>query len=69
MRSAHHWELGVEFLVEEPTEGLLLRPVKPFPQTRLARVICCVGYQAPAKSLEDMEAAIAAGVRAVHDRG
>ena len=68
IRAAHHWEPGVEFRVEDTADGVLLRPVKAFRQTGLEEVIGCTGYQGPSKSVEDMEAAIAAGVRAKHGR-
>jgi len=64
IRSAHHWEPGVEFVVEDMANGVLLRPVKPFQQTRLEDVIGCTGYKGPARTVEDMDAAIAAAVRA-----
>jgi AbrB family looped-hinge helix DNA binding protein len=64
IRSAHHWEPGVEFMVEDMANGVLLRPVKPFQQTRLEDVIGCTGYKGPARTVEDMDAAIAAAVRA-----
>lgn len=64
IRSAHHWEPGVEFVVEDMANGVLLRPVKPFQQTRLEDVIGCTSYKGPARTVEDMDAAIAAAVRA-----
>ncbi len=64
IRSAHHWEPGVEFMVEDMANGVLLRPVKPFQQPRLEDVIGCTGYKGPARTVEDMDAAIAAAVRA-----
>jgi AbrB family looped-hinge helix DNA binding protein len=64
IRSAHHWEPGVEFMVEDMANGVLLRPVKPFQQTRLEDVIGCTGYKGPARTVEDMDAAIAAAVSA-----
>lgn len=68
IRSAHHWEPGVEFMVEDMANGVLLRPVKPFQQTRLEDVIGCTGYKGPARTVEDMDAAIAAAVRGQRDR-
>ncbi|HRH79423.1 MAG TPA: AbrB/MazE/SpoVT family DNA-binding domain-containing protein [Thiobacillaceae bacterium] len=68
IRSAHQWEPGVEFQVEDTADGVLLRPVKAFKQTSLEEVIGCTGYKGPSKSVEDMEAAIAAGVKANHGR-
>jgi len=67
IRTAHQWEPGVEFVVEDTAEGVLLRPMKAFPATRLEEVIGCTGYSGPVRSIEDMDAAIAAGVMAQHD--
>ena len=68
IRTAHKWNPGVEFLVEETPEGILLRPLKAFRPTRLKDVIGCAGYKGPAKTVEEMDAAIAKGVKAAHDR-
>jgi AbrB family looped-hinge helix DNA binding protein len=68
VRAAHHWEPGVEFSVEEAADGILLRPIKQHPATKLEDVIGCIGYSGPAKTLEEMDAAIAAGIQARHDR-
>ena len=68
IRTAHKWSPGVEFLVEDTSEGILLRPLKPFKPTRLKDVIGCAGYTGPAKTIEEMNAAIAAGIKAAYDR-
>lgn len=68
IRAAHQWEPGVEFLVENTADGVLLRPLKPFEPTRIEDVIGCTGYAGPARTLEEMDAAIAAGVKAARDR-
>lgn len=68
IRLAHHWEPGLVFIVEDTANGVLLRPVKAFRQTCLEEVVGCTAYQGPAKTVEDMDAAIAAGVRAQDDR-
>jgi len=68
IRAAHHWEPGIEFSVEDAADGILLRPIKSNPATRLADVIGCLGYSGPAKTVEEMAAAIAAGIQAQHDR-
>ena len=69
VRDARNWFPGTEFLVEEVEEGILLRPLKPFKPTRLEDVIGCTGYGGPARSLGDMERAIAQGVKEKHARG
>ena len=68
IRTAHEWSAGIEFLVEDTPEGVLLRPLKAFKPTRLKDVIGCVGYTGPAKTIKQMDAAIAAGVKASYDR-
>jgi AbrB family looped-hinge helix DNA binding protein len=59
LRDAHRWATGTEFEIEDRPEGVLLRPKKPFPTTQLQDVIGCTG---PAKSLKEMEEAIARAV-------
>ena len=61
--SAHRWGPGDEFIVEEVPEGLLLRPRKPFPAARLNEVAGSLRYAGPPKSIEEMDAGIAAAVR------
>ena len=68
IRNAHKWSPGVEFMIEDTPEGILLRPLKPFKPTRLKEVIGCTGYTGPARTIEQMDAAIARGVKATYDR-
>ena len=63
IRSAHGWSNGLEFSVQETVTGLLLIPLPLFAETTLVDVIGCAGYQEPPISVEEMEAAIARGVR------
>jgi len=60
---------GSRVLGGRHSRGVLLRPLKPFKPTRLEAVVGCAGYVGPRKTLEDMEAAIAVGIRAHDDRG
>jgi AbrB family looped-hinge helix DNA binding protein len=69
IREAHRWQPGTEFIVESTAEGVLLRPVKPFPSTRIEDVAGCLRHRGKPKTLEQMEAAIGAEVKARHDRG
>ncbi len=69
VRASHNWGPGVEFAVEDTPEGVLLRPLKPFPSTTLAEVLGCVGYQGPTRSVEEMDAGIAVAMKARRDRG
>jgi AbrB family looped-hinge helix DNA binding protein len=64
IREANAWKEGTEFIVEQVPEGVLLRPVRRLPATRLEDVIGCAGYRGQARSATDMERAIAQGVKA-----
>ena len=69
IRAAHNWDPGIEFAVEDTPDGVLLRPLKPFPQTQLQDVYGCVAYTGKAKSLADMDAGIKAALKERHARG
>jgi AbrB family looped-hinge helix DNA binding protein len=62
IRSAHHWEPGLELIVIDTVEGVLLKQKNPFTETRLEDVAACLHYSGNPKSLEDMEKAIEQGV-------
>ena len=68
IRMAHQWKSGAEFIVEDTADGVLLRPVGHLPKTRLEDVIGCTGYQGPARSVEEMDASIAAGATSRQDQ-
>ncbi len=63
VRKAKAWRAGQALSVEITPEGVLLKPLKPFPPTRLEDVVGCLGYKGPRKSIEDMDAAIRAHAR------
>lgn len=63
VRDAHNWPPGTEFAVEAAGDGVLLRPLKAFKPTTLKDVIGSTGYSGKAKSLAEMERAIAHGVK------
>ena len=69
VRQAHNWTPGTEFSVEAVDDGVLLRPLKPFPRTELESTFACLQYRGSAKSLEEMEQAIDTEVRRRHARG
>lgn len=58
VRSARRWKPGLELAVENRPEGVLLRPLKPFPDSRLEDVIGSAGYKGPRRTLREMENAI-----------
>jgi len=69
VRDAHHWAPGTDFSVEDTGDGVLLRPVKSGRITRLEDVAGCLKGDGPGLTLEEMDAAIEAEVRARRDRG
>jgi AbrB family looped-hinge helix DNA binding protein len=66
-RQAHRWEAGQELTVIDTGDGVLLKPKTPFATSTLDDVASCLRYQGTAKSLDDMEQAIAKGVRQQSD--
>ncbi len=69
IRRANQWRAGVEFAVENTADGVLLRPLKPVASTTLDEVIGCAGYVGKAHSVDAMDAAITADVKARGARG
>ena len=63
VRALHGWKPGLEFVVEDAGDGIKLKPVKPYKETKIEEVLGCVGYEGPRKSIQDMEAAIAKGAK------
>jgi bifunctional DNA-binding transcriptional regulator/antitoxin component of YhaV-PrlF toxin-antitoxin module len=56
-----HGEPEQELIIIEVKNGILLKPKSPF-KTRLEQVAKCLAYKGKAKTLDDMDAAIARGV-------
>jgi AbrB family looped-hinge helix DNA binding protein len=69
VRDAHRWGPGTEFIVETTADGVLLRPAKPFPPSRLEDVAGCLRHAGKPKTLGQMEAAIKAEVKLRRGRG
>ena len=69
IRDADDWGEGTEFTVERVAEGVLLRPLRPVPPTRLDDIVGSVGYHGRPRSLEQMEQAIRKGVKERRGRG
>ena len=69
IRSAHGWRSGLEFMVKDIDDGILLKPLKAFQETKIEDVIGCIDYQGPRRSLEEMDAAIMKGAKELYDRG
>ncbi len=61
IRDKHHWREGQELEILDSEDGLLLKERQPFKKTDLKSVAGCLRYSGKAKTLEEMEAAIAQG--------
>ena len=67
IRTAHRWRPGTEFVIEENSDGILLRAVRRAPDTSvtLDQVIGCTGYTGPARTTTEMDAGVAREARRV----
>jgi AbrB family looped-hinge helix DNA binding protein len=63
IREAHQWASGVEFVVIDTDQGILLTPLSPFKATSIEEVLGCAGYKGKKKSIKDMEKGIIKGAR------
>lgn len=61
LRDAHHWLAGQELIAIDTGDGILLKPKKPFQETKLEDVAGCLQYEGEAKTLEQMDDAIRQG--------
>ncbi|MGF1538962.1 MAG: AbrB/MazE/SpoVT family DNA-binding domain-containing protein [Pleurocapsa sp.] len=62
LRDAHHWLAGQELIAINTGDGILLKPKKPFRETKLENVAGYLQYEGKAKTLEKMDDAISIGV-------
>ncbi len=69
LRNSYRWAAGTEFVVEEVPGGVLLRPLRPFPPTKVKEVYGCLPYLGRPKTIEEMDEAITREVKARHARG
>jgi len=68
-RKQDHWSAGTDFKIEECPDSIVLRPKNRVPTTSHDDVVGCTGYRGPAKTLDEMDEAIARGVSERHARG
>lgn len=70
IRDQLRWNAGTRLAVEHTADGVLLKPLTTaFVQTRPEDVFGSLSYKGKPKSVEDMEAGIAAEVKRRHARG
>ena len=58
IRQALHWEAGMRLVVENTPEGVLLKPVPAFAETRPEDVFGCLESAGAPKSVAEMEAGV-----------
>lgn len=63
IRDRRGWTPGTPIEVEERDAVVVLRPVADLPETTLDDLLGCAGYSGPARTMKEMEAAIARGAR------
>jgi AbrB family looped-hinge helix DNA binding protein len=68
IREGRRWGAGTELLVQDTPEGVLLTAAPAFTPTEPKEVFGSVAYRGPAKSIEEMNAAIAAEAKRRHAR-
>ncbi len=68
IRDRRRWPPGTELVVQETAEGVLLTARPVFAPTTPEAVFGSLRYEGPAKTLEALDAAIAAEVKRRHDR-
>jgi AbrB family looped-hinge helix DNA binding protein len=69
IRDRRKWKSGMRLVVEETSEGVLLRPERLFAPATLDEVAGSLKYAGPPKTLEDMDAAVTEEVEARRARG
>ena len=63
IRRQRQWPAGTRLTVEDTPEGVLLTRSPPFAPTRSDDVFGCLPHVGPAKTLDEMDAGIAAEAR------
>ncbi len=60
IRQQQRWSAGTRLMVEETKDGVMLKAAPLFPPTTLEQVAGCLAYKGPAKTIEEMDAAVLA---------
>ena len=66
IRQRRQWDVGTRLIVEDRPEGVLLRAAPVFKPTRSVEVFGSLKVAGPPKTLEEMDAAVAAEARRRH---
>lgn len=62
-RSTHHWEPGLELVVIDTGDGLLLKPKAPFAPSELSEVFGMFKGKVAARTDEQIKAALVQDIR------
>lgn len=69
-RASHNWDTGMELVVTEMGDGLLLRPKGPFEESTLDQVSGFLEYTGKIRSEEEIDLAMKKAARSTwRDRG
>lgn len=68
IRDQRHWQAGTELVVEDTPDGVLLKAAPFFAPTRPEDVFGSLPYKEAAKTIEEMQAGIAAEAKRRHAR-
>ncbi|MGH8548741.1 MAG: AbrB/MazE/SpoVT family DNA-binding domain-containing protein [Methylococcales bacterium] len=63
IRLSYHWEAGQELIVIDTGDGILLKPKAPFSESKISEVAGCLQYAGTAKTVDEMNDAVAKGLR------
>jgi AbrB family looped-hinge helix DNA binding protein len=69
IRERRKWAAGTRLVIEETAEGVLLKPAPLFKPTQHDDVFGMLPYSGPAKTIEEIDAAIEAEVKRRHALG
>jgi AbrB family looped-hinge helix DNA binding protein len=69
IRERRNWQPGTRLVVEDTSDGVLLKPASVFSPTRPEDVAGMLAYRGPPKTLEEMDAAITTEVKRRRARG
>jgi AbrB family looped-hinge helix DNA binding protein len=68
VRDAHGWGEGLEFVIEDLGDAIVLRPASAFPVRSVDEVVGMLKYSGAPKTNEDMEAGIDDAMREIWAR-
>lgn len=60
LRTAHRWKPGTKFIVEEQGDNIVLRPKQKREKLRWDKMIGCLNYKGPRKTIGEMDGAVLA---------